>query len=49
MNGENIDPSKAKKGSIDDLFTRFLTDENGLTGQEVDERRSEYGYNEISE
>jgi len=49
MNRSIFDISEIKKLSVEDLFKKFSSSENGLSDSSVKERTEEYGYNEISE
>jgi len=49
MNKSILDISEIKKLSVEDLFKKFSSGENGLSDAEAKERLQEYGYNEISE
>ncbi|NOY07095.1 MAG: plasma-membrane proton-efflux P-type ATPase [Chlorobi bacterium] len=44
-----LDISEIKKLSVEDLFSKYSSSENGLTTSSVKERLEEYGYNDISE
>ncbi len=49
MNRVLIDLSEIKKLSIQDLFKKFSSSQEGLSDSSVKERVEEYGLNEISE
>ncbi len=49
MDDQRADLEKVKKNSIDDILKKFNTTKNGLTNSEVEKRRSNYGFNEITE
>ena len=49
MNRNILEISEIKKLSVEDLFKKFSSSENGISGSSAKERIKEYGYNEISE
>jgi H+-transporting ATPase len=49
MRRDILEISEIKKLSVEDLFKKFSSSENGLSDSSVNERIKEYGYNEISE
>ena len=49
MNRNILEISEIKKLSVEDLFKKFSSSENGLSDSSVNERIKEYGYNEILE
>jgi H+-transporting ATPase len=49
MSKNILDVSEIKKLSIEELFKKFSSSENGLSDTSVNECIKEYGYNEISE
>lgn len=49
MNRNILDISEIKKLSVEDLFKKFSSNENGLLDSSIQDRIEEYGFNEISE
>jgi H+-transporting ATPase len=49
MRRDILEISEIKKLSVEDLFKKFSSSENGLSDSSVNGRIKEYGYNEISE
>ena len=49
MNNQKTDIEQVKKISVDDLLEKLKTTEKGLSSNEIEKRRSKYGFNEIQE
>ena len=49
MDNQKLDSEEVKKISTDDLLKKLKTTKKGLTNSEIENRRSDYGFNELPE
>jgi H+-transporting ATPase len=49
MNNKILEIDELKNLSVEELFNKFSSTENGISDSSINERFKEYGYNEISE